>query len=55
MKMLTQSAGRWLTALALTMLAMPAIAMEGVGFATPEDGAEVSNPIQVEMEVMACR
>ncbi|RAR57389.1 uncharacterized protein DUF4399 [Onishia taeanensis] len=52
MKMLTQSAGRWLTALALTMLAMPAIAMEGVGFATPEDGAEVSNPVQVEMEVM---
>lgn len=52
MKLLTQGTGRWLTALALAMLAMPAMAMEGVGFAAPEDGAEVSNPIEVEMEVM---
>ncbi|WP_458526277.1 DUF4399 domain-containing protein [Onishia taeanensis] len=53
MKSVEQRGGCWLGALALSMiLAVPAMAMEGVGFASPEDGAEVSNPIQVEMELM---
>ncbi|MCC5903467.1 MAG: DUF4399 domain-containing protein [Halomonas sp.] len=46
-----QGTGRWLIALGLAMLAIPAIAGEGVSFVTPEDGAEVSSPIQVEMAV----
>ena len=51
MKMLTQGTGRWLSGLALTLLSLPALAMDGVEFSTPKDGAEVSNPVQVEMEV----
>ncbi|AQU83810.1 MULTISPECIES: DUF4399 domain-containing protein [unclassified Halomonas] len=51
MKTVKQGTGRWLIALGLAMLAIPAIAGEGVSFVTPEDGAEVSSPIQVEMAV----
>lgn len=51
MNTVKHAAGRWLAALSLALLAMPAIAKEGVSFVTPEDGAEVSNPIQVEMGV----
>ncbi|CDG53259.1 MULTISPECIES: DUF4399 domain-containing protein [Halomonadaceae] len=51
MNTVKHAAGRWLVALSLALLAMPAIAKEGVSFVTPEDGAEVSNPIQVEMGV----
>ncbi|MDQ7728939.1 DUF4399 domain-containing protein [Halomonas sp. SpR8] len=51
MNIVKQVANRWLVVLFLVMLAMPAMAKEGVDFVTPEDGAELSNPIQVEMGV----